>query len=267
MSLNDNPNADLEKRLQEAARTFHYPPTPDVTSAIRSRLNPQRRNIVSFRRLAVRVAIIVLVLLLGLLAVPEVRASVLEFIRLGAVRIFIGEPTITATAIATPLPDAPNTRDVPVLPLAKLQGETSLEMANRQARFPVRVPTLLGSPDRVFYQVFGGPVVILIWTDPADPDHAKFSLHQLGVGAHADKFQPRIVERTKVKGLDALWVEGPHFLAYQTPRGTDVSTWFLVAGNVLVWKEGNITYRLETSGTMEEAIRIAESLDEAPQSP
>jgi len=34
----------------------------------------------------------------------------------------------------------------------------------------------------------------------------------------------------------------------------------LVEGNVLLWTEGEITYRLETDQRMEEAVRIAESL-------
>jgi hypothetical protein len=34
----------------------------------------------------------------------------------------------------------------------------------------------------------------------------------------------------------------------------------LINGHVLIWEEGNITYRLETALPLEEAIKIAESL-------
>jgi hypothetical protein len=34
----------------------------------------------------------------------------------------------------------------------------------------------------------------------------------------------------------------------------------LIEGHVLIWKEGDITYRLETDLPVEEAVKIAESL-------
>ena len=34
----------------------------------------------------------------------------------------------------------------------------------------------------------------------------------------------------------------------------------LVEGHALVWEEGDITYRLETSLSLDEAVKIAESL-------
>jgi hypothetical protein len=35
----------------------------------------------------------------------------------------------------------------------------------------------------------------------------------------------------------------------------------MIAGHVLIWAEGDVTYRLETSLSMEEAVRVAESLE------
>ena len=34
----------------------------------------------------------------------------------------------------------------------------------------------------------------------------------------------------------------------------------LVTGHALIWTEGNVTYRLETSLSLPEAVRVAESL-------
>ena len=34
----------------------------------------------------------------------------------------------------------------------------------------------------------------------------------------------------------------------------------LIDGHVLIWTEGNITYRLETSLSLDEALKVAESL-------
>jgi hypothetical protein len=38
----------------------------------------------------------------------------------------------------------------------------------------------------------------------------------------------------------------------------------LIEGNVLIWTEGDLTYRIETDLSLEEAIRIAESLQAPP---
>jgi hypothetical protein len=38
----------------------------------------------------------------------------------------------------------------------------------------------------------------------------------------------------------------------------------LIDGHVLIWEEDGITYRLETGVTLEEAVKIAESLQEMP---
>jgi hypothetical protein len=43
----------------------------------------------------------------------------------------------------------------------------------------------------------------------------------------------------------------------QTPEAKS----FIKGGHVLVWEEGGMTYRLETAGTMEEAVEIAEGLN------
>jgi hypothetical protein len=35
----------------------------------------------------------------------------------------------------------------------------------------------------------------------------------------------------------------------------------VVEGNILIWEQGGITYRLETNLPLEEAVKIAESLE------
>jgi len=44
-------------------------------------------------------------------------------------------------------------------------------------------------------------------------------------------------------------------------RGGSVDVTRLVTGHVLVWAEGGVTYRLESDLDLEEAMRIAESLE------
>jgi hypothetical protein len=77
--------------------------------------------------------------------------------------------------------------------------------------------------------------------------------------------RPEVVEETTVNGKKAAWVRGPHYLVFVNPdRSTEFQQHMLVEGNVLLWQEGIVTYRLETSLSREEAIKIAESLVELP---
>ena len=94
------PSTDWEGRVQTLARAFTYPPTPDL-----SRSASPWPAAGSSPRWA-WATVIMLALLAGLMAVPPVRAAVVEFLRLGAVRIFLAEPTPTADegrSIATPI--------------------------------------------------------------------------------------------------------------------------------------------------------------------
>jgi hypothetical protein len=66
-----------------------------------------------------------------------------------------------------------------------------------------------------------------------------------------------LIEATRVNGREALWLVGAHSLLL---RNGETAYRTLVTGNVLLWTEGGFTYRLETDRTLEEAVRIAESL-------
>ena len=65
------------------------------------------------------------------------------------------------------------------------------------------------------------------------------------------------VRETQVDGYPAYWVQGEHRLKLVDGSYDD---WFFVPGNALVWTDGQITYRLESGLTMEEAVHIGESL-------
>jgi len=242
--------------VRSAAQAFPYPPTPDVAGEVRAHLLREGRPRAAGQRRRQRLALaglLVAMLLAGLLAVPQVRAAVIRALRIGAIRILEGE--------AAPTPGTPGTA-LPQSEMApELAGETTLAEAQRQAGFPVRLPAYppdLGAPDGVYFQEMGGPVVVLVWMDRERPEQVRLALHQLGPGTFADKVQPPVVEETTVGGSLAAWTEGPYLLEL---RGGSVDVTRLVTGHVLVWAEGGVTYRLESDLDLEEAVRIAESLE------
>jgi len=236
----------FEQWIQGLAASFRYPPTPDIAVRRQQALpRPVRRP-----RLAWAMAI-VLVIAAGLLAVPAVRAAVVEIVKLGAVRIFLGGPT------RTPLPPTGH------LSLSELTGETTLEAARTASTVPMRLPSYpadLGPPDRVFLlREFGG-IIILIWEDPNYPDLARLALFEIPPGPIVNKLFPEHVESTSVAGRPAIWAAGDHFVEVIMESRQEL---VLVSGNVLIWSLEGVTYRLETTLSLEEAIRIAESLEQA----
>jgi hypothetical protein len=267
----------LEIRLQEAARQQIYPATPDLAGQVRRKLAKAKRS--AWRLRPAWIVLALALILLTFLGVPPVRAALLEFLQVGAIRIQLikpsATPTLTPSATVqsaaqvedlpfTPIPIAPITATpIPVeLPeLEQLAGETTLEEVEEKANFQILLPTYpddLGEPDRVYFQDIGGPAVLLIWLDAGTKDTVRLSLLLLTNDAVAYKSQPRVIETTQVNGEQALWTEGEHMLQID-PDGYDMKS-FIVRGHVLIWTQGNITYRLETDLEMEEGVRIAESL-------
>lgn len=241
----------LEAWVRRAAREFPYPPTPNLAPRARAARAPRLR-------LAYAVAI-VLALLAGLLAVPQVRAGLVEFLQIGVIRIFLTEPSATPTqAGQTPQPTPT------LLPsLLQLAGRNTLEEARARAPFPIRLPSHpadLGQPDHVFLQDLDGAAVVLVWIHDERPERVRLSLHLLVSDAVVKKGIKGPVETiafTEVNGQEAIVAEGPYILQMQN------GNWDfrrLVEGRVLIWTEGDVTYRLESDLPLEEMVLIAESL-------
>lgn len=132
--------------------------------------------------------------------------------------------------------------------------------------FPVGLPAYpagLGLPDRVYLQTLAdsgseGQVLILVWHYPEQPDEPRLSLSIIDAPFYGIKQAPvEIILETRVNGQYAYWIQGPHRLQLQNG---DYTEWVFVAGNVLLWTNGEITYRLESGLPFVEARRVAESL-------
>ena len=76
-----------------------------------------------------------------------------------------------------------------------------------------------------------------------------------------NKMGPKVIQETQVNGQHAIWAEGPYPLIL---RNGNVEFTRLIDGHVLIWTGVNVTYRLETDLSMEEALKVAESLQPIP---
>ncbi|MFT3894986.1 MAG: hypothetical protein QM730_25445 [Anaerolineales bacterium] len=253
-----------EEKLRILASGLDYPPTPDIAGRVMARLRPPTRSRFSFKALAWSLTII-LVLFVSLMLIPPVRAAIIEFIQIGAVRIFPPEPTTQPITTATPESQTTRTATVSasdLLPtLAQMAGRTSLADAQSQVDYPILLPTYpsdLGEPDLVYLQNMDGNMVILVWLDEQDPKKILMSLHFVPNGSWAiKKMEPAAIDKTSVKGSRAIWTTGP----YPLYINGDIEYKRLITGHVLIWGNVDVTYRLETGVSMEEALKTAESLE------
>jgi hypothetical protein len=245
------------ERVQRLAVQLPYPATPNMLAGVRQRAH-RGSSPSAYRRLAGVVIALVLVAA-SALAVPQVRAAIVEFFQIGVVRIFPVAPTITPTATGTPTPSPPTPTLLPSL--LNLQGRTTLEEAQAEIGLPLELPTYpanLGQPDAVFVQEMDGTMVVMAWLDENDPNRVRLSLHVIERGSYAiTKMEPTRLEETTVNGSIAYWAEGPYIVRL---TNGDMDQRRLIEGQVLIWSEGILTYRLETDLSIEEAVKIAESL-------
>jgi hypothetical protein len=270
----------LEKWVTETAAAFPYPPAPDVALAVTTavattlRRQPAERGTTAAtgdrpRRLRpVWVAVCLLAACLALLAVPQVRAGLVEWFRIGAVRIFVGEVTPTATAESAlstdlPLSDLPTQTTTPISAreiILSLAGATSLAEAQAKAAYPLlrpRYPPDLGRPDHVFHQRQPmGDTIIMLWLEPDRPHEIRLAFYQIHVPDYAIKYHS-LIEETTVNDRHAIWFEGGHLLQLVDGRSAEH---LFVDGNVLLWADGEVTYRLESQLSLAEVLAIAESL-------
>ena len=238
-------NNSFERQVQQWAAAFAYPPTPDIAGGVRPLLQKSARTLSQpSRRLAWVVAL--LLLAASLLAVPSVRAAIVEVLRAGGITIFVGEEAAVD--------------EIPPLLSEQLPAFTEpITLDEAVARFPnVQLPAELPPPDDVLLHEVeqGDTAVIFLWRDEADPQQIALSLYQINVAQYAYKGAERLAD-TEVNGNRAFWIEGSHYFYLQQGNWQE---WAFLAGSTLVWWDGAVTFRLEGAESLEEALRIAESL-------
>jgi len=259
---------ELERLLTQLGRELDYPPTPDLATAVRSRLRgvepepakPTRPRLVpalGLRR-ALVLALVALLLLAGTVfaASPGVRDAVLEF---------FGLQGATVERVETlPTPPAGQRLD--------LGRRTTLEQAPDRLAFEPLVPTELGDPDSVYVREppSGGELSLAYRPRPGLP-RARTTPYGLLVSEFRGDIHPDLVgklagpgtriERLRIDGRPAIWIEGaPHFFFYRDPDGNVVEGELRLAQNVLLLERGRLLVRFEGAFGRERAIAIARSL-------
>jgi hypothetical protein len=213
--------SDLERDLRALAAELRWPETP----ALDRRAAPRRRR---RRRLLLAVALAVVLAVAVALAVPGARGAILRVFHLGGVRLarvntLPSAPTRPLDADLGPRVTRPRAAAALGLPAAKLpNGRLHLDGTVVSVVLPG--PLLLS-------ELRTGPIPVLQKELGSDGAHVTWSV---------------------LNGQPALWISGPrHLVRFPTAPAR-------LAGNVLVWQSGPITYRLEGPGlTREHALAVA----------
>jgi hypothetical protein len=293
LRLSQLPDGDLEDALRGLVRVIDWPAASapvtdepvrtDLAAIVRMRLETQPRPTSRWTwRPARRALILALVALLALAAIAGAVGFGLPGLRLlfGPAPVSppptlepISSPSPVASASGSAATAAPGASAADV-PGASMGLGEQVELADLDARagFHVRWPSdpSLGPPDAAYIDAFTGDQVTLVWASRPDLP----ATLEPGVGLLLSQFRGQVEEGFFTKALDGgtsverlpvgdgrgFWLTGDlHFIFWKGPNGfvDDSRRW---VGDVLLWADGDITYRLETSLGRERAVDLAESI-------
>jgi len=242
---------------------------PDLATRVRARIvaeppHAAPRGWFSFgpARRALVLAIVALVVL----------AAVAGAVAFGVpgIRLIFGDPGGTPPPAVATLAPTPTGSAPPAGSSLDLGERVDPETAAERAGFPVRLPAdpALGAPDAVY--VSGRDEVALVWapTDELPPtieSDIGLLLMQFRGSVSPEPIGKIIGSGTTVEPVriadGGYWIDGdPHTYFYVSPDGDLVEENRRWVGDALIWQDGEMTYRIETSLGKDAAIRIAESL-------
>jgi hypothetical protein len=214
------------------------------------------------RWVAIALAAVLLALVAVVAAQPAARKAIADFLGIGGIRI-----RQQSTPRPTPSQPSPTARYVSDV----LGTQVSLAEARQSVGFPVRVPKVLGDPDAVFFDpsIRGGEVNL---TYNAGAEFPESTVAEVGLiigefeGGLASEFLRKtvgaeaVIEESSVNGRRAFWIEGAHELTFRDSNGQTVARRSRLSGSVLIWRDDQVTYRLEGQISKEKATSIAESI-------
>ncbi len=247
----------VERLLIELAPDIAYPRTPDLRAAVRRRIEGRSRPWLAVVLVAAAVA-----------AAIATEAAIAGYLELKGATIQHAPRLPSPSASVSPLPpgDA-GTR------LKLGSAYQSVREARQAAGFDVLEPEALGRPDGVHYTPAPGVVTLVYGPRPglpatADPEvgalvmEARASVDQMSFGKLAGPGTR--VEPLTVNGGQGFWISGaPHgFFFYRSGAGQPDE--FRLAGDVLIWNQGALVIRIESSLPKDRVLEIARTMSPPP---
>lgn len=266
-SPDQNPRGpeDLEGALARLRTDLVFPDTPDIAAAFA--MTAPVRPVRTLRRSPLPyspwwgLAAAVLLLVVATVAIPGARATVASWFDVPGIRIEVGDDE----AVRTP----PASIGGSLL----LGRPITIADAGAAAGFVIVAPadTRGGAPETYLLERDGATIVSLLY--PAGPGlpgigstGAGLLLMQIDSPEHVDLLVKRSMNEqppitVMLGGGTGTWIAGGSLTlepVYET------GTFERSSGNVLIWEQNGVTYRMESALTMTDAVALAEGLQPLP---
>jgi hypothetical protein len=233
--------SELELALTRIGRELDYPATPDLAGPVRRRLADGGRPGVAWRRPLVIALAALLVGVGAVMAVPQARSAILDWLGIGSVTI----------RYVDDLPKVEKTQED-----LGLGRRVSLADARERAQFRVAVPTLEGLRRPAVYRGVLGQVSFLYGSE-AEP---RLLITQIvGTGALEKLLNMETdVELVREDGAEGAWLEGGEHVLFFPGSGPESQR--LVGNTLVLQRQDGVTVRIEADISKEEALRIFRSM-------
>jgi hypothetical protein len=237
-------SAPLEQRLVALGAALESPPTPDLVAAVTARLEPRppRRRLARPPRRALALAFALLLLGAGAaMAITPVRHAVLDLFDLRGAKV-------------ERVPRLPPTPPGPTQPLPlgrRIPVSTARHAASFRALLPphVRAAYLGAQPTGGRITLRTGRVQLVEFRGRATPYVMKLA----GPGTH--------LHRLRVNGGRGVFLSGaPHQVIFEDAQGQVQPDDIHLAGDVLLWEQRDLIFRIEGAHSLREALALARSL-------
>lgn len=259
----------LERHLARLRTDLVFPPTPDIASTLALNDMPGRPE--PSRSMATPgvpwswTALAAAVVMIGLLAfaIPGTRSTLASWIGYPGIRIQVG-----TDEQVTP---APPTSIGGTLLLGR---QVSIGEAAAAARFDIVAPTgdrITETPETYLLQRDDAVMASLLYpASGALPEIGRSRVGLLLMQIDSPESTALITKRSmneqspvsvQVNGAQGWWIEGG-ILSVEPVY--ESGAFERSSGNVLIWEQGGVTYRMESALTMPDALALAESLQPLP---
>jgi hypothetical protein len=240
---------DIERTLVALADVIDWPEA-DIGMAVRERIAGTTRGRNQLPRWVLATGAL-LILVSVLIATPAGRRAVATILEVAGISVSWGEPLGL------------------VGPEFELGDVVTLGEAADAVAFDLLEPA---DPPATIYldEIPSGGAVHMVWRAggplPSVEGTGVGTIYTQFLVTESELFVKRVdgatdVERVEVRGHAGFWIEGtPHNIVYRDATGEMREEFARMAGNVLAWEEAGVTHRIETIGSLEATLQLAESL-------
>jgi len=245
-----------EKLLERLGPAAGYPPTPDVRAAVLRRIEPEasggERASGLLRPVLAAVAVLVIAAVLVFAVSRDARDAVADFLGLSVegetIERLRDDP-------ATPLPEPPQ--------IEEFARRTPQDEAEAILGLELPFPEGAGEPKATWEARYQGNSAVIL-------QYESYNLWVMNLrdDAYVKKLVAgeTIVESVVIHDRAAYWISGGRrIVTYVDSNGTEqTGTTRTVDVNTLLWSRNGVYYRIETTLSLDEAMKIATSIPATP---